>query len=327
MSSEPAPALMSQYEALAAGAGVVDFADRSQIEVSGADRAKFLHNFCTNDVLKLLPGQGCEAFFTNVQGKILGHFLIFCGADSLVLESVAGQAEAIIAHLDRYLISEDATLADRSVEWTELLVSGSDSPDLLQQVFGVSIPSGLCDHLSIEAGEDTISIRRVEITGPNCFLLSCPHSAAATIVRQLTDTGAARCDREAVEMARIEAGWPYFGPDISEKNLPQEVARDAQAISFTKGCYLGQETVARIDALGHVNRQLVGVKLMGETVPARGDELRSGDKVVGTVTSAAFSPRLQMPLALAYVRSSHVNAGTRLDASTGAAEVIALPVA
>jgi folate-binding protein YgfZ len=125
----------------------------------------------------------------------------------------------------------------------------------------------------------------------------------------------------------VEAGFPLFGHDIGEDNLPQEVGRDAQAISFKKGCYLGQETVARIDALGHVNRLLCGVKFTADTVPAGGTTLVAAGKEVGHVTSAVWSPRLKSALALAFVRRLHATAGTRLESEAGAAEVVTLPVA
>jgi folate-binding protein YgfZ len=126
---------------------------------------------------------------------------------------------------------------------------------------------------------------------------------------------------------RIEYGMPLYGRDITLENLPQEVNRNAQAISFTKGCYLGQETVARIDALGHVNRLLVVVKFAGERIPSPGDELQIEGKPVGQVTSAAFSPRVSKPLALAYVRTASAAPGTRLASPVGDAEVVALPLA
>ena len=129
---------------------------------------------------------------------------------------------------------------------------------------------------------------------------------------------------------RIEAGWPVFGVDISDKNLPQEVDRNTRAISFTKGCYLGQETVARIDALGHVNKTLCGVRFFGgEDVPlTRASELRlHGDAAVGNaLTSATFSPRLSAPLALAYLRRGFEVGGTNLATSSAEAEIITLPL-
>ena len=153
------------------------------------------------------------------------------------------------------------------------------------------------------------------------------------ITAALANAGAVPAGADAFEMARIEAGTPLYARDISDKNLPQEVNRDALAISFTKGCYLGQETVARIDALGHVNRVLVGVRFAGSEPPPPGTELTvteaqgsEGKATVGAVTSAAYSPRLGSSLALAYVRRGHTQPGTQLTSSAGPAQVVSLPL-
>jgi hypothetical protein len=134
------------------------------------------------------------------------------------------------------------------------------------------------------------------------------------------------CGWNALETLRIESGTPLLGVDFDERNLPQEVGRDAQAISFTKGCYLGQETVARIDALGHVNQRIAGVRFGGDAPPFAGTELTRGGAAVGRVTSAAWSPRLAAPLALAMVRREHGAPGTALESALGPCEVVALPL-
>ena len=143
----------------------------------------------------------------------------------------------------------------------------------------------------------------------------------------LVAAGARPCGHDAVEMARLEAGTPLFGQDITDKNLPQELARNAFAISFTKGCYLGQETVARIDALGHVNQTLCGLRFPAPHIPPPGTELTADGKVVAHVTSAAFSPRLGSPVALGFVRRGHDAPGTKLRSSLGEASVVELPLA
>ena len=143
----------------------------------------------------------------------------------------------------------------------------------------------------------------------------------------LRQAGARPCGSEAVEIARIEAGTPLFGRDITDANLPQEIARDARAISFVKGCYIGQETVARLDALGHVNRTLAGVRFAATDVPASGTELTDDSgKVAGRVTSATFSPTLGAPLALAFVRRETNTPGSKLTSAVGPAEVVQLPL-
>ena len=145
-------------------------------------------------------------------------------------------------------------------------------------------------------------------------LVQCSSSSANAVVDAMVAQGAIRCGFAAFEKARIEADTPLYGRDIGEDNLPQEVGRNAQAISFSKGCYLGQETVARIASLGHVNQLLAGVRFDGHTVPPAGTELTADGKAVGRVTSAALSPKLGCPLALAYLRTYLLNASEPLAA-------------
>jgi folate-binding protein YgfZ len=320
------PDWIDEYQALTTGVALVEFAERTQIELSGADRATFLHNLCTNDVRQLQAGAGCEAFLTTVQGKTLAHLFIFACPESLLIDTVGGQGETILKHLDHYLISEKVTLADRSQEWTELLLAGEGSEPLLARLGDAPWPHALLSHAAFDVAGRKTWLRRVEVTSPGGWLVSARREDGAEIVGALVDAGATRSGHAAFEAARIERGFPLFGQDISDKNLPQEVGRDQVAVSFVKGCYLGQETVARIDALGHVNRMLTRVRFAGSDVPEPGTELRAGEQAVGQVTSGAYSPRLQAPLAMAYVRRGSHKPGTRLDSAMGDAEVIGLPV-
>jgi len=317
------PPWFDQYQALLHGAGLVDFSDRTLVEISGEDRASFLHNFCTNDIRKLPAGAGCEAFLTS------GHVFVFSGPDSLVLETVPGQGQSIVEHLDRYLIRERVTLADRSGDWGELFLAGARAERLLAGLTSAPLPQQRLASVEAELaspGGVRTWLRRVGITNSTGFLLDCRREDVAALSHALTRAGAVPCGAAALEAARIEAGTPLFGRDISDKNLPQEVARDRLAISFTKGCYLGQETVARLDALGHVNKALSGVRFAGPSVPSPGTELSADGQRAGEVTSASFSPALGAPLALAYVRSGKNAPGTRLDSPVGPAEVVPLPL-
>jgi folate-binding protein YgfZ len=180
--------------------------------------------------------------------------------------------------------------------------------------------------VAVTIGGEQVLLRRVQLAGPVGFLIDGPRGAHAGIGAALEAAGATRVGELAWQSRRIEAGWPLYGVDITDKNLPQELDRDRLAINFTKGCYLGQETVARIDALGHVNKILVGVRFRTDEVPPTGTELSLGEQVVGHVTSACFSPLLHAPLALAYVRRGENEPGTSLVASTGPAEIVRLPL-
>jgi folate-binding protein YgfZ len=316
----------AQYAALTHGVGLIDFSNRTQIELTGVDRASFLHNLTTNNVRDLPVGSGCEAFVLNVKGHLVGHVFIFACPDSNVIETVPGQSETLTTHLDRYLIREDVQIHDRWHEWAEFLLSGPQAEALLANL-NLPIPPERLGHTATQIAAFRVWIRRIDLAGPIGFLIAFRHEALADVETALVAAGAVRCGAEALEAARIEQGAPLFGPDISEENLPQEIDRNTLAISFTKGCYLGQETVARIDALGHVNRLLRGVKFSGTTIPAPITELTSGGKSVGHVTSASWSPRLTAPLALALVRRGFHEPGTKLQSSAGDAEVISLPLA
>jgi tRNA-modifying protein YgfZ len=322
----------TQYAALTQGAGLVDFSCRTQIELTGADRASFLHNFCTNQVRDLHVGQGCEAFILNAKGHIVGHVFVFVCPSSIVLETVPDQAEKLIAQLDRYLIREDVQLIDRSSDWAEFYLAGTKSGQVLQKL-GWQPPQERLAHAACQFSGGQVWLRNADLT-PGGLLLVFPREFGAQLHTELTTAGAVDSSLEAFEAARIEAGTPLYDHEITEENLPQEVARDRLAISFTKGCYLGQETVARIDALGHVNRLLGGVKFSSDAaIPPPGTPLLQATgtsdataKVVGRVTSACWSPRLKSPLALALVHRESAAAGTQLNSPIGVAEVVQLPL-
>ncbi len=301
-SSEPS-SFDREYQALKLGRAVVKLTDWSSISIAGADRQAFLHNFCTNDVKRLAPGASCEAFFTNVKGKIVGHGLLHCREAEVVFLGVPGQASRLVAHLDRYVIREDVQLRDTSEERRYLLIAGGLPAERLNASMSWDIV-GRADSKIFEVDSGQVS----------------------DIVRSLDTEGFVVVGPLAFEAARIEAGMPRYGVDFTEENLPQEVGRDSQAISFTKGCYLGQETVARIDALGHVNQRLAGVRFLGSDVPTSGTELTREGRTVGAVTSAAFSPNLNAPIALAMIRREATSPGTPLESAIGPCQVTAFPI-
>ena len=314
-----------QYQTVREQVGLLRLDARTLLEVGGADRATFLHNLCTNDVRKLQPGQGCEAFFTNVQGRILGHTMVFCEPDSIVLETVPGQAEILLGHFDRYLIREDVVLHDRTAQWRQLLLAGPHALRLLQGL-GFDAALQMMEHLEFTWAGTTVRIRHVPLLALDSFLVQVNDTDVETVVQSILANGALEFEQAVFEICRIESGFPLYGRDINSANLPQEVGRDGQTISFTKGCYLGQETVARIDALGHVNRHFVGLQFSQNADPVVGTELQHQDKVVGRVTSVCASPQLGTPLGLGCVRRETATPGCELDSVAGVAKVVQLPV-
>jgi len=318
----PNPETLEQYSALAYGAGRVDVSDRTQVRITGADRVKFLHGFCTNDIKRLKAGAGCEAFLTNVKGRVLGHVFVFCGEQDLVLETSPGQAAAILGHLDRYVIREDVQfdhLAARVAEW---FVAGPRAEAALAGLLGDTPPANMLAHRTGDLAGVSVSLRRVPLARMPAFLLSCPAERQAEVGRELDQAGARLVAAEIFDIVRVEAGFPLYGRDISDECLPQEVNRDRQAISFTKGCYLGQETVARLDSLGHVNRKLASLRWHGAEMLQPGQELTVAGQAVGRITSAVWSPRAATILALAYLRRGSDSPGTRIETEAGVAEVV-----
>ena len=282
--SEPSNGLLATRNAAHSSVAVFDVSDRTQIEIMGTDRARFLHSFTSNDIKRLKPGQGCETFVTNLKGKVVAHVFVFCGEHSLWLDGTPGQQEALIGHLGKFLLIDDVQLIPRNTERGELLVTGPLAPQLLQLDDGLAVAS----HVTRGTGDESFDVRRVDLLGTPGFLLSIPRSRRDAVKFGLTSLGIAEGSRELFEMLRIEAGYPRYGVDITEDNLAQEVARTKQCISFDKGCYLGQETIARIDALGHTNQELRQMAFESIDVPPAGSPVfdATGTNEVGVITSA-----------------------------------------
>jgi len=291
--------VQKQYDALTGACGYVSLKGWSTVVLRGDDRLSLLQNLCTNDVQNLQPGDAREAFFADISGKVMAHVLIVTWADRVELLSVAQQAERIVAHLDRYVIREDVQLEDASDQTGWTLLAGPDSPQQMD-------------------GTEAVRCRWLEAES---LLLRYEQKQTEQVQKQLASAGAIRCDEPAWTVVRIESRFPLMGVDFDSSNLVQEVGRNEQAVSFRKGCYLGQETVARIDALGHVNQELVAVKFAGDTIPELGTELLDGEKPVGKVTSACWSPRCQAPLAIAMVRRGSNTTGHTLYCLHGSAEI------
>jgi folate-binding protein YgfZ len=246
-----------------------------------------------------------------------GHIFIFAERDSLWLDSVGGSASAaLLPHFDKYVITEDVRFTDRSAEFAEFLLAGSSSTELLERL-GLSVAS-LPRYGHRTHGSDALplrSVRRVDWLDSPTWLLSIPVVQRDEIERALTQAGVRQAELGEVHALRVAAGFPIYGVDITEDNLAQEVGRTELAISFTKGCYLGQEPIARIDAMGHVNRQLCRLEISSGSPPDPGtpilDKPAPDGKPIGTITSSTWKWRGDdKPLALAYLRSAFTKPGT-----------------
>ncbi len=300
------------YRAANERAAWADRSARVRLEISGPERAKFLHNLTTNDVKRLAVGSGHEAFVTSPQGKTLAFATFLATDDSILARTESASLESLLPHLRKYGVFDDVAIDDRTAGTFEFLVAGPEAGSRLASR-GVELPpEGDLRHRAAELAGVAVRVVRESPTGRPGLTLIGPIGGADAVRASFAEAGLAEVDPATFEALRIEAGTPLSGLDVLPNNLPQEVGRDSRAINFVKGCYLGQETVARLDALGHVNRLLKGLRVEGDIAPPAGSAVSSEGKAVGSVTSSALSPGRGGPIALAYLRVAQGEAGTRL---------------
>jgi folate-binding protein YgfZ len=287
----------------------------SVVDVSGADAGTIVHNLTTNEVRSLNDGEGRESFVTDVRGKTLGHVGLFRQGDFLRLLGPAGQSEAIRSHVDRYTIREDATVEIRDDQYVAFVIS----PELAQQC-GLKLNEGVAlKSLSLPSESGEVTCYGVCWLGEGTVVLCLPSEQTERAFEILRGQAAPETDLADLELAgedafheaRVMVGFPWYGIDLDDSNLPQEADRDLATISFTKGCYLGQETVARLDALGQVQKKLVRWKITGG-VPETGATLMADEKKVARLTSVA-SADVHSVVALGFARRSHFDAGTTAE--------------
>jgi folate-binding protein YgfZ len=306
------------YRAIAEAAGFIDRSERARLRITGPDRVKFLHNLTTNDVKRLAVGRGQECFVTDPKGKTLGYATLLACEDWIELRTDPAGLRALWNHLEKYGVFDEIALEDASAQSYEYHVAGSEAEAVLKHL-GAALPDlGDLSHRTTEIAGQSVRIVRETPTGrPGLTLIGAAVGAAEVRSRLHSAAGLVDIPPDVFETLRIEAGTPVFDRDVTADNLPQEIGRDARAISFVKGCYLGQETVARIDAIGHVNRFLKGLKMREpDSPPPPGSSVRADGKAVGSITSSAFSPGWRVGVALAILRASHANAGTEVEVDT-----------
>ncbi|HLN28365.1 MAG TPA: aminomethyltransferase family protein [Gemmataceae bacterium] len=328
---------LAEYEHSCREVAIFDVSNRARVAVTGPDAGKFLHNLCTNDVLKLASGDGCEAFLTTGQAKIVAYVLISRttvpgGSEIYFLDPGPDMGEKVVRHLDRFIISEQVELAERTLEFARVHLAGPGARAVLESTLAGLVPElPENHHYFADIAGASSQVRRDSSLGQPGYEVVVPQDKAQAVWQALSTAGANRAGSLAYETLRVEAGTPVYGRDIDETNLPQEVARVERTISFTKGCYIGQETVARIRAYGHVNRSLVGLRLSIPSAVPAGAKISRDDKEIGQATSSVVSPRMGAGIALAYVRRGNQEPGTALEVETDGgrcrAEVASLPFA
>jgi folate-binding protein YgfZ len=328
--------VLAEYNHARADAVLVDQSPRGKIEVRGADAARFLQNLTTNDTLNLAPGAGCEAFLTTAKAKVIAYLLIYRNAvpahpPSFSLDVAPGAADKVIQYFDRYLISEQVEFADSTAAFAQLHIAGPRAAAVLTQVLGdARLLEQPLRHSVVRFSTDAESwLRRHDALGLPGYDLVCPAEQSVGVWQRLSQAGARPMGLLACDVLRIEAGLPREGTDFDENTFAPEIGRIAQTICYTKGCYLGQESIVMARDRGQVNRTLVGIRLSDGPVP-QGSLLFAADKEVGRITSSVHSPRLGTGLGLGYARRGHQEPGKRMEVEASGkrspAEVVKLPL-
>jgi folate-binding protein YgfZ len=347
---------LAEHAALRTSAGVIDLSFRNRICLAGADRARFLHGQVTNDVNKLRAGEGCYAAITTAKGKMESDLNIFCLADELLLDFEPGLTEKISQRLEKFIVADDVQIVDAAPHYGLLSVQGPKAEAVVRAIglfakipakplASVIISDATLGEIYLMNQPRLASERRapprpelgnvsllaetvpgVPASTVSGFDLIVPNNSLGAAVDKLIAAakavGGRACGWQAFETARIEASIPRFDADMDETNIPLECGIESRAVSYNKGCYIGQEVINRIHSVGHVTRELRGLRLAGDLklLPQRGDKLFHAGKEVGYVTSAVKSPTLNTNIALGYVRREANQTGNELTLRTASGE-------
>ena len=326
--------VLGEHAALRESAGVLDLSFRGRVCVTGGDRVRFLNGQVTNNVKDLRVGAGCYAALVTAKGKLQSDLNICCLPDELLLDFEPGFGEIVMQRLEKFIIADDAQVVDASLYYGLLSVQGPKA-EAVGIAAGLEIPAQPYNFTTVkDATLGEIYLMNRSRTGTCAFDLFVPLAAMAAVMDKLIaaakQIGGRTCGWQALEMARIEAGIPRFGTDMDETNLAPE-ALDERAISYAKGCYIGQEVIARIRTYSQAPKALRGLRLADDlkTLPVKGDKLFHDGKEAGYITSALASPTLKGNIALGYVRKEANEIGTELilrtvDGENGA-KIVGLP--
>jgi folate-binding protein YgfZ len=308
-----------EYAALTDAVAVLDLSFRGRFCLTGADRQRFLNGQVTNNVKDLQPGQGCYAAIVNHKGKMQGDLLIHALAAELLLDCEPGMAVTLAPRLEKFVVADDVQIVNVEPHYGLLSVQGPKAAETVAACgLGITLPTTAFHSVVVnDPALGELCVANVPRLGTTAFDLFVPVAALGPMLEKLlvaaAKNGGRACGWQALETARIEAGIPRFPVDMDETNLPPEAGLDRSAISYSKGCYTGQEVIARIRTYGQVAKTLRRLRLekLPES-PVKGMKLYAGEKEAGYLTSAIFSPANQAPMALGYVRREHHKPGTKL---------------
>lgn len=312
------------------GAAIGSISPRAQLAVAGSDRATYLQGLLTNDIQALTPGSGCYAAWLSPQGRMLTDMHVLQSSGMILMDVPADLAAATLDRLDQFVFSEDVRLESLEKSLTSVWVHGPQAASVIEGVVsGLSrtSPGDWSDyhHDTAAFGGEPVSIARIDQLGVPGYCVFLARASEGRFVEAAVAEGARVVSPESILAARIEAGYPVFGVDMTDDTIPLEAGIEQRAISFSKGCFVGQEVVIRVlhRGGGRVARKLVGLRL--PTASGAGAKVRSGQREIGFLTSAAISPRLG-PIALGYVHRDFTAAGTTVEVDAHPATVTGLPM-
>ena len=315
----------SEFAVLLSGCGVFRLSSRGKISLSGKDRMRWLNGMITNKVRDLAPGQGVYAFVLNPQGHILGDLYAYNRGESLLVDSDQSQAEKLLEIFRRYIIMDAVQLANLSDQSAAIGIAGPKAAEVLRAVglgFGELSPLQFVDRTWREL---PLSVARTDNPVIQSYEVWLTPAHVSSLSEALASSGATVVSPTALELLRVACGIPRYGQDIRERDLPQETEQ-FRALSFDKGCYIGQEIVERIRSRGKVHRSFTGFEVTGP-LPVSGEKIQYQGKEVGEVTSAASLPlaRGNQAVALGYLRREASAAEQPLEAGEARLRVAELP--
>ncbi len=321
----------TEYDAVCRDAGALDLSYLGKLRVTGRDRIRYLHNMLSNDIKNLPTGKGCYAALLTHQGRIESDLHVYHEPDTFMLECPAAGTAHVLTTLNRFIVADDVVVEDITAATCILSLQGPDSRRVMERTLSCSL-EGMepLEHRAIPREPGDWMVVRRDRVGMDGFDLWLPSAAASGLWTQWVEVeGIARVGLRALDWLRTEAGIPWYGVDMDERNLPQEVGLSS-AISLTKGCYRGQEIVARVHYRGHLDRRLGAVAVESDELPPRGAGILSGGSRIGEVSSAVSSPRLGRPLALGILKTEFLQDDTPVEVAYGAAtrpgKVVSLPI-
>ena len=306
-----------EHHAVRRSVGVVDLSHRGRLRLTGSDRTAYLHRIISNDVEGLAVGQGNYATILTNRGKIIADMKVYIFDESIGIETNAETTSMLYQELDKYLIADDVTIEELTECTGAIGIHGQRSPELLQEVFGLEVDAHLEYHSVVHEvdGRCIVCIRANE-TGEIGYNL-CTESESLEWLWDTILTKGRRFDAQPVGLTalntlRIEAGIPQHGAELEDSIFPGEAELE-HAISFEKGCYIGQEIVARMKYRGHPNRLLRGFEIVSDTPPQSGVPIFDGDKEIGWITSAVVSPTFGKTIGMGYVRIAFTDENSQVE--------------